>query len=460
MLDPALGNQFPFATIFFAILLTAWYGGFRPALAAVILGALSANYFVMPPRGSFAVEGSDQKVGLVLYCSTSLGIALLGGVMHAARRKAEASAQAERRQAALIDQTYDAVLVWNWNGAITFWNHGAERLYGFTRAEAIGQLSHELLCTTTAGDVGAFVSALERDGTWEGELKQTTRDGQRIIVESRMVLVREAHSYVLEANRDITGRRSMEAELRDANNQLEARVRKRTAELAQTYESLQASDERFRLLVEGAQDYANLMLDPSGHILTWNIGAERCKGYRAEEIIGRHFSCFYPEEDVARGKPERELKEALKDGRCTDEGWRVRKDGSQFWARVVITPLHDKAGRLRGFAKVTRDITEGMRAQERFRQAVESAPNGMVMINCEGKIVLVNAQTERLFGYGRDELLGQPVELLVPERFQVPKHPGDRGRLLRQSAGCAQDGVGPADLYGRTQGRQRISRRN
>jgi PAS domain S-box-containing protein len=423
LLDPALGNQFPFATVLFAILLTAWYGGFFPALIAVVLGALSAKYFILPPRGSFVFEGSEQQGGLVLFCSTGLSIALLGGAMHIAIRKAEANAEAERRQAVLLDQSYDAVLVWQWNGPITFWNSGAERLYGFNRAEAVGQVSHGLLRTKRPGGVNVFVSALEQDGKWEGELDHTTRDGQRIIVETRMVLAREGgRSYVLEANRDITARRRMEEQLREANTRLESLVRERTAELAQINESLQVSEERFRLLVEGAREYANFMLDTAGRIMTWNSGAERSKGYAADEIIGRHFSCFYPEEDVARGKPEQELQEALATGQCTDEGWRVRKDGSRFWARVVITPLHDKSGGLRGFAKVTRDITESMRAQERFRQAVESAPNGMVMIDAEGKIVLVNAQTERLFGYTRDEILGQPVELLVPQRFR-PKHP-------------------------------------
>jgi PAS domain S-box-containing protein len=446
LLDPALGIQFPFATIFFAVLATAWYGGFRPALAAVVLGAVSASYFLIPPRGSLAVEGRDQEVGMVLYCGTSLGIAALGGLMHAARQQADAGILAERRQAALIDQTCDAMLVWEWNGPITFWNRGAERLYGFSRAEAVGRVSHELLRTQTSVGVSGFVRLLEQEGKWEGELHHTTRDGRSLVVETRMVLVRDGErAYVLEANRDITGRRRMEAELREANDQLEARVRERTAELAQINESLQVSEERFRLLIEGAQDYANFMLDPAGRVMTWNAGAERSKGYRAEEIIGRHFSCFYPEEDVARGKPRQELEQAVAEGRCQDEGWRVRKDGSRFWARVVITPLYDKTGQLRGFAKVTRDITEGMRAQERFRQAVESAPNGMVMINPEGKIILVNAQTEKLFGYRRDELLGQPVELLVPERFRNT-HPAFRTGFFANPQ-VRSMGVG-RELYG------------
>ncbi len=130
---------------------------------------------------------------------------------------------------------------------------------------------------------------------------------------------------------------------------------------------LRHSEERFRLLVEAVQDYAIFMLDPSGHIVSWNIGAQRIKGYHGAEIIGRHFSCFYPEEDLKKGKPDWELRVAAKEGRFLDEGWRLRKDGSRFWASVVITAVRDDTGKLIGFAKVTRDFTEYMRTQEALR---------------------------------------------------------------------------------------------
>jgi PAS domain S-box-containing protein len=128
--------------------------------------------------------------------------------------------------------------------------------------------------------------------------------------------------------------------------------------------ALRAGEERFRLLVTGVKDYAILMLDPEGRVASWNAGAERIKGYHAEEILGKHFSVFYPAEEVERGKPHFELKVAAREGRIEDEGWRVRKDGSQFWANVVITALRDEKGRLRGFGKVTRDMTERRRAEE------------------------------------------------------------------------------------------------
>jgi PAS domain S-box-containing protein len=133
-------------------------------------------------------------------------------------------------------------------------------------------------------------------------------------------------------------------------------------------ELLQQSEERYRLLVESVKDYAIFMLDPDGYVVTWNEGAQRIKGYAAEEALGRHFSAFYLPEDVAAGLPQRLIEAAARDGRAEDETWRVRKDGSRFWADVVLTALRDPAGKLRGFAKVTRDLTERRRNEEQARQ--------------------------------------------------------------------------------------------
>jgi PAS domain S-box-containing protein len=134
-------------------------------------------------------------------------------------------------------------------------------------------------------------------------------------------------------------------------------------------EALRENEERLRLMVTSVKDYAIFMLDPEGHIMSWNEGAERIKGYTAGEIIGQHFSRFYPLEDIQRGKPVHELEVAVSEGRLEDEGWRVRKDGSRFWANVVITAVRDKAGTLRGFSKVTRDLTERKRAEEEIKKS-------------------------------------------------------------------------------------------
>ncbi|HYY96234.1 MAG TPA: EAL domain-containing protein, partial [Pyrinomonadaceae bacterium] len=140
----------------------------------------------------------------------------------------------------------------------------------------------------------------------------------------------------------------------------------RLAERARSENALRESEERFRLLVEGVNDYAIIMLDPAGRVASWNAGAERIKGYSAEEIVGEHCSRFFPEEDVRAGEPERELHLAAAEGRHEAEGWRVRKDGTRFWANVVMTALRDEAGGLRGFAKVTRDVTERKLIEERL----------------------------------------------------------------------------------------------
>jgi PAS domain S-box-containing protein len=140
-------------------------------------------------------------------------------------------------------------------------------------------------------------------------------------------------------------------------------------ERKQAEEALSASEERFHLLVDGVKDYAILMLDPKGHIATWNVGAERIQGYRTGELIGKHFSCFYSAEDVTQGKPELELQQSIVQGRYEDEAWRVRKDGTQFRANIVITPLYNNLRQHIGFSKVTRDVTERNRLEERIRQS-------------------------------------------------------------------------------------------
>jgi PAS domain S-box-containing protein len=182
-------------------------------------------------------------------------------------------------------------------------------------------------------------------------------------------------------------------------------------------------EEPFRLFVESVQDYAIFMLDPEGRIVTWNAGAERAKGYKASEIIGRHFSSFYSAEDVRAGRPQRLLDLALKEGRVEDEGWRVRKDGSQFWANVTITAVRDAAGKLIGFGKVTRDLTEHRRAdvalrhsEERSRLFIEAVQDyAIFMLDPEGSVITWNAGAERIKGYKASEIVGQHFSRFYPE---------------------------------------------
>jgi PAS domain S-box-containing protein len=178
------------------------------------------------------------------------------------------------------------------------------------------------------------------------------------------------------------------------------------------------SEERFRLLVESVKDYAIFMLDPQGRVASWNAGAERIKGYRAEQIIGEHFSIFYPPEDVAAGKCEMELEVATREGRSEDEGWRVRRDGSRMWANVLITALRSPDGALVGFAKVTRDLTERRMAEEearRFRLLVESVKDyAIFMLDPRGRVASWNAGAERIKGYQAAEIIGQHFSIFYP----------------------------------------------
>jgi PAS domain S-box-containing protein len=212
-----------------------------------------------------------------------------------------------------------------------------------------------------------------------------------------------------------------------------------------TPSSILENEAHIRLLVDSITDYAIITLDNTGLVTTWNKGAQRIQGFRPAEIIGRHFSCFYPQERIDAGYPEQALQIAATEGRCEDEGWRLRKDGSRFWANVIITPLRDEAGHLIGFGKVTRDQSARRRASERFRLIVESAPNAIVMANEDGIIVLINSQTEQLFGYGRDELTGQSVDRLVPERIRRD-HPSYRAGFFTDPKARPM-GAG-RDLYG------------
>ena len=187
-------------------------------------------------------------------------------------------------------------------------------------------------------------------------------------------------------------------------------------------EALRSSEGRFRLLVENVRDYAIFMLDPDGRIASWNAGAERLKGYTLDEIVGQHFRVFYPEERQLERHPEHELEIALREGQYAEEGWRVRKDGTRFFAYVVITTVRDEEGQLVGFAKVTRDITERRQAEEvlrqseqRFRLLVQAVEDyAIFMLHPDGRIASWNTGAERSMGYTAPEIIGRHFSVFYP----------------------------------------------
>jgi PAS domain S-box-containing protein len=182
-------------------------------------------------------------------------------------------------------------------------------------------------------------------------------------------------------------------------------------------EALRESEERYRMLLDGIQNYAIFMMDTHGGILSWNAGAERIKGYTSDQIIGHNFSCFFPPADVKRGRPEEVLRMTAASGRHEEQSMRIRKDGSRFLANVIFTALRDPAGNLRGFSEFSHDLSESKESGAKYRGLLEAAPDAMVVVNQAGEIVLLNVQAEKQFGYSRDELVGQKVKNIIPEGF-------------------------------------------
>jgi PAS domain S-box-containing protein len=198
-------------------------------------------------------------------------------------------------------------------------------------------------------------------------------------------------------------------------------------ELRIRIQKLQESEERFRLLVENVKDYAIFRLDTEGRILTWNKGAEYIKGYTAEEIIGKHISIFYTPDEIERGEPEYNLKQAKLLGRYESEGWRKKKDGSEFWADVVFSALYNNKKELVGYVKITRNMTERKLAEEQLKESeqqlqaiIKNAPDAVVVMDAESRIVKWNPKAEQIFGWVADEVIGQPMHnFIIPEKYRA-----------------------------------------
>ena len=251
----------------------------------------------------------------------------------------------------LVESVQDyAIFVLDRTGHILTWNPGAERLKGYAPAEIIGQHFSVFYpdAEVQRGHPEYELRVAAAEGRYEEEGWRLRKDGSRFWASVLITALRSEDGVVLgfaKVTRDLTARMLAEEELR-------------------------RSEERFRLLVQSVKDYGIFMLSPDGTIAGWNEGAERIKGYQAQEIIGRHFSVFYPPEDLEWDKPGMELEVAAREGRFEDEGWRLKKDGTRFWANVVITALRNDAGELIGYAKVTRDLTDRRAAE---LKAIEDA---------------------------------------------------------------------------------------
>jgi PAS domain S-box-containing protein len=264
-----------------------------------------------------------------------------------------ASFNPETRYRLLVEAVTDyAIYMIDPDGVVVSWNSGAERLKGYTEKEIVGRNFSQFYPPkdARAGMPVRALSIAAREGRFEAEGWRVRKNGDRFWAHVVIDPIRAPSGELLgfaKVTKDLSERRAAE-------------------------EALRRSEEQFRLLVQSVTDYAIFMLDSTGHVTSWNAGAERIKGYTLEEVVGTHFSRFYRAEDRENRLPDAALATAAREGRFENEGWRVRKDGSQFWASVVIDPIRDQAGHVIGFAKVTRDVTEKRNAQLALEKAREA----------------------------------------------------------------------------------------
>ena len=320
-----------------------------------------------------------------------------------ARRLAEAELRTnEERLRWLVDGAPEyGIFMLDPDGYIVTWNVGAQRIKGYTEQEALGQ-HFSIFYTTearTSGHPQYELTVARATGRYEEEAWRVRKDGS-----------------LFWANVVITALRDKDGALRGFSKVTRDLSERQRADLA-----LRASEERLQLLVDGAPEYGIFMLDPDGYIVTWNVGAQRIKGYTEQEALGQHFSIFYTTEARTSGHPQYELTVARATGRYEEEAWRVRKDGSLFWANVVITALRDKDGALRGFSKVTRDLSERRRAdlalrasEARFRGAFDDAPTAACIVAPDGTFLQVNEALSRLTGFPLSTLLTMSSRDLTP----------------------------------------------
>jgi PAS domain S-box-containing protein len=276
------------------------------------------------------------------------------------KEESRAPLKDEDRYRLLIDSITDyAIYMLDENGYVTSWNPGARRFKGYESAEIIGRHFSRFYTDEDRqrGLPALALKAARENGRFEGEGWRVRKDGTRFWVNVVIDPIIDADGDLIgfaKVTRDLTERKSAE-------------------------DTLRKSEEQFRLLIQGVTDYAIYMLSPEGIITNWNAGAERIKGYTPQEIIGQHFSKFYSPDDAAAGLPQMGLQTALREGRFEKEGWRYRKDGSKFWASVVIDPIRTPNGELIGYAKITRDMTERKQAQEQLERAREAMAQSQKM---------------------------------------------------------------------------------
>jgi len=434
LLDPLIASEQSFVIFFVAVAVSAGYGGLGPGLLASSLATLASVYFFIPPLYSFAVRW-DEVVGIVIFVL----LGLLVSVVAAAHQRAEFLLKARLRQQAAVAQFGQQALSGTsisglMDEAVSLIAQTLEVEYSKILERLPGSNAFLLRAGVgwQPGVVGHLTVGAERQShagytlmvnkpVITKDLQTETRFEIPLLFQEHQVI--SSVSVIIQGGDQpfgilsaCTNKRRMFTQ--DDVNFLQAiaNVLAEAINRQRKEEELRQSEERFRVLVESAKDYAIFMLDMEGRVASWNAGAERVLGYQAAEILGQPSSKFFIPEDVQKREPEKERHKALTDGRAEDDRWYVRKDGSRFWVTGLVTPL--EAGQFRGFAKVMRDITERKQVEEQLRlqnRAMAETLNAIVITDPnqpDNPIIYCNPAFERMSGYSKEETLGRNCRFL------------------------------------------------